>query len=168
MTFSGNLTASAGAAPLSGTWSVSGSGQGCDTSLPISQSGSLSISLTTQAVTRVTLQGTGCQFSGFGGVNYVSGEASASCIDGSLSGTLNFYATGSSTAAPPTTLGTPGTTTNPTGTFAEPVNTATGNYYSTLTDLSVQGRGLNFVFNRSYNSLDIYAGPLWRRLDALL
>jgi RHS repeat-associated protein len=44
--------------------------------------------------------------------------------------------------------------------FAEPVNTATGNYYSTAADLSLPGRGLAFVFSRSYNSADTYSGPL--------
>lgn len=60
----------------------------------------------------------------------------------------------------PDTLGPTGTTTNPTGSYAEPVNTATGNYYSTQTDLKVHGRGLDFVFNRFYNSQDNYQGPL--------
>lgn len=60
----------------------------------------------------------------------------------------------------PGTFGPTDTTTNPTGSFAEPVNTATGNYYSAQTDLSLRGRGLNFVFNRYYNSLDSYSGPL--------
>ena len=47
----------------------------------------------------------------------------------------------------------------------EPVNTATGNYFSSHTDLSVVGRGLPFVFNRYYNSLDAFGGPMgtgWR------
>ena len=57
-------------------------------------------------------------------------------------------------------LGAPGSTTNPTASFAEPVNTATGNYYSTMTDLALPGRGFGFVFNRYYNSLDSYSGPL--------
>lgn len=57
-------------------------------------------------------------------------------------------------------LGPPGTSTNPTGAVAEPVNTATGNYYSSHRDLFVRGRGLNFSFTRYYNSLDPYNGPL--------
>lgn len=60
----------------------------------------------------------------------------------------------------PFLLGAGGTTTNPTGSFAEPVNTATGDYYFTATDLAVNGRGIPFVFNRYYNSLDTYRGPL--------
>lgn len=61
---------------------------------------------------------------------------------------------------PTTTFGPAGTTTNPTGSFAEPVHTATGNYYSAQTDLALRGRGLKFAFNRYYNSLDSYNGPL--------
>ncbi len=49
---------------------------------------------------------------------------------------------------------------NPSGSFAEPVDTATGNYYSTHTDLAVPGKGLSFAFTRSYNSADAYSGPL--------
>jgi len=56
--------------------------------------------------------------------------------------------------------GLPGTTRIPSGSSSEPVNTATGNYYSKVTDLSVPGRGLSFVFSRSYNSADSYNGPL--------
>jgi RHS repeat-associated protein len=57
-------------------------------------------------------------------------------------------------------LGPGGTTANPTASVAEPVNTATGDYYSLHTDLAVQGRGLSFVFARHYNSLDYYSGSL--------
>ncbi len=56
--------------------------------------------------------------------------------------------------------GQAGTPRNPAGTFAEPVNTATGNYFTTITDLAVPGRGLAFIFSRSYNSADSYNGPL--------
>ena len=59
-----------------------------------------------------------------------------------------------------TLLGPGGTTANPTVSVAEPVNTATGNYYSVHTDLAVRGRGLSFAFTRQYNSLDYYSGPL--------
>jgi RHS repeat-associated protein len=43
---------------------------------------------------------------------------------------------------------------------AEPVNTATGNYTTHATDLSLPGRGLGFAFTRSYNSLDPTVGVL--------
>ncbi len=42
----------------------------------------------------------------------------------------------------------------------EPVNTATGNYWSHVVDLSYPGRGLSFSFERTYNSLDPSVGPL--------
>lgn len=48
---------------------------------------------------------------------------------------------------------------------AEPVDTATGNYVTTVTDLLLPGRGLGFAFARTYNSLDPAVGPLgpgWR------
>ena len=47
---------------------------------------------------------------------------------------------------------------------ADPVNTATGNYVSSVTDLSLPGRGLGFAFTRTYNSLDTRVstlGPGW-------
>lgn len=46
------------------------------------------------------------------------------------------------------------------GTFSDPVNTETGNYYFSQTDLAIPGRGMAFNFTRSYNSLDPYTGPL--------
>jgi len=47
----------------------------------------------------------------------------------------------------------------------DPVNTATGNYVSTVTDLALPGRGLALAFTRTYNSLDTAdgsLGPGWR------
>jgi RHS repeat-associated protein len=49
---------------------------------------------------------------------------------------------------------------NPAGFNAEPVNTATGNYYTSVTDLRLPGIGVPFAFTRSYNSLDATSGPL--------
>ena len=43
---------------------------------------------------------------------------------------------------------------------ADPVNTATGNYAFARTDLKLPGKGLGFVFERNYNSLDPQNGPL--------
>jgi RHS repeat-associated protein len=43
---------------------------------------------------------------------------------------------------------------------AEPVSTGNGNYYYQHTDLAIPGRGLPLVFQRTYNALDNYAGPL--------
>jgi len=53
-----------------------------------------------------------------------------------------------------------GSSRNVSGSASEPVNTATGNYYSTHTDIAAPGKGLSFVFTRSYNSMDPYSGPL--------
>ncbi len=61
--------------------------------------------------------------------------------------------------APPTSSGSQQN--NPTSAYAsEPVNTGTGNYYYQHTDLAIPGRGLPLAFQRSYNALDNYAGPL--------
>ena len=43
---------------------------------------------------------------------------------------------------------------------SEPVNTSTGNYFSTHNDLTVPGRGFPLAFTRSYSSEDSYNGPL--------
>jgi RHS repeat-associated protein len=56
--------------------------------------------------------------------------------------------------------GPPNTPLNPAGTFAEPVNTATGSYLSSHVDFRVKGRGLAFEFARGYASSDPYSGPL--------
>lgn len=48
---------------------------------------------------------------------------------------------------------------------SDPVNTATGNYVYSASDLTLPGRGLNLAFTRSYNSLDAGVGsfgPGWR------
>ena len=65
-------------------------------------------------------------------------------------------------AATPQTavLGGGGSPQEPSPMSTEPVNTATGNYYMTRTDLAVPGKGIPFVFTRSYNSADSYSGPL--------
>jgi RHS repeat-associated protein len=43
---------------------------------------------------------------------------------------------------------------------AEPVNTATGNYVSQVTDFSLPGRGVPLEFRRTYNSADAASGVL--------
>jgi RHS repeat-associated protein len=50
--------------------------------------------------------------------------------------------------------------TNPTASQGEPVNSATGSYYTSTTDLSLPGIGVPFTFVRSYNSGDTTSGPL--------
>ena len=57
-------------------------------------------------------------------------------------------------------LGVAGSPTNPVVARGEPVSTATGNYYYQHADLAIPGRGIPLVFQRSYNSLDSYSGPL--------
>jgi YD repeat-containing protein len=145
---------------FSGTWSVEGNGNGCGQTFPVSSNGSVTGSLSPNNVLRVQFSVGQCSLTALGTSPYAAeGGVPASCVDPSLSGNLGYtFSTGS--AAPPTTLGNSGTTTNPTGSFAEPVNTATGNYYLTVTDLSVHGRGLNFVWDRYYNSRDGSNGPL--------
>jgi len=50
---------------------------------------------------------------------------------------------------------------NKTSAYAtEPVNTGNGNYYYQHADFTISSRGLPLVFQRSYNSLGNYAGPL--------
>ncbi|MBX7133995.1 MAG: S-layer homology domain-containing protein [Fimbriimonadaceae bacterium] len=61
---------------------------------------------------------------------------------------------------PYNSLGAPGGPSNPAGSSAEPINTATGNYYTSHTDLALPGKGLGFAFTRFYNSADPYSGPL--------
>ena len=57
------------------------------------------------------------------------------------------------------TLGSTGTP-NPSATIAEPINTATGNYFYQQNDLQFPGRGLPLAFIRTYNSLNTASGPL--------
>jgi RHS repeat-associated protein len=50
--------------------------------------------------------------------------------------------------------------TNPTAMQGEPVDSATGNYNTSATDLSLPGIGVAFALTRSYNSGDASNGPL--------
>jgi len=43
---------------------------------------------------------------------------------------------------------------------SEPINTGNGNYFYQHADLLIPGRGIGVAFQRSYNSLDNYSGPL--------
>ena len=49
---------------------------------------------------------------------------------------------------------------NPSGYFAEPVDTATGAYSTSETDARLQSAGIPFTFTRSYTSSNTYTGPL--------
>ena len=60
---------------------------------------------------------------------------------------------------PPSSLGSTATTSQ-NGFTQEPIDTATGNYFLSRTDLTVPGKGLAFAFTGTYNSLDTYSGPL--------
>ncbi len=61
---------------------------------------------------------------------------------------------------PPPGTGSAGTSQNPQLPLAEPISTGNGNYYYTHTDFVIPGRGLPLAFQRSYNTLDNYSGPL--------
>jgi YD repeat-containing protein len=63
---------------------------------------------------------------------------------------------------------------NPTATAGDGVNTATGSYHTSATDLSLSGDGVPFALTRSYNSADHASGPFgtgwtsslgWRIVD---
>jgi RHS repeat-associated protein len=49
---------------------------------------------------------------------------------------------------------------NPTGYFADPVNSFTGAFTASSTDVSLPGVGFPFAFTRSYTSADTTGGPL--------
>lgn len=49
---------------------------------------------------------------------------------------------------------------NPTNCLSDPVNTATGNFYTSETDLALPGPGVTFEFSRNYNSASSASGPL--------
>src|ERR1017187_6597919 len=90
------------------------------------------------------------------------GELATSGLSVSFQTALNLTGRGLTVAfgtnPPPTSPPPPATTlggassVNPVGMTQEPVNTATGDYFNSVTDLSVPGRGMNFNFTRSYNS----------------
>jgi RHS repeat-associated protein len=73
--------------------------------------------------------------------------------------------TSSSAPAVPPNIGLPGgggagDNLNQVGIFAEPVSTNNGNYYYRHTDFAIPARGMPLAFERSYNTLDNYSGPL--------
>jgi RHS repeat-associated protein len=77
--------------------------------------------------------------------------------NGNLLASAELYipAPGSLSSTPIGAIGT----NNPQMTYAEPVATGNGNYFYQHTDLSIPGRGMPLVFERSYNTLDSYSGP---------
>jgi RHS repeat-associated protein len=73
-------------------------------------------------------------------------------------GTLTVQVSG--TLPPPPNIGSAQNSTDHQVSIAEPVSTGNGNYYYPHMDFTVAGRGMPLVFQRSYNTLDNYAGPL--------
>jgi RHS repeat-associated protein len=61
---------------------------------------------------------------------------------------------------PPASNGIPSPQQRPVATTSEPIDTSSGNYYYQHVDASVPGNSLPVVFERTYNSLDNYVGPL--------
>ncbi|MGD0273234.1 MAG: DUF6531 domain-containing protein [Gaiellaceae bacterium] len=55
-----------------------------------------------------------------------------------------------------------------TTTWADPVNSATGNFYQSVTDISIPGAGIPFSLERTYNSRDDAVGVLDRGWSASL
>jgi RHS repeat-associated protein len=64
-----------------------------------------------------------------------------------------------SIAPPSPSIGNTGNTNQQTF-FAEPVSTGNGNYFYQHTDFVIPGRGVSLLFQRAYNTLDNYSGPL--------
>jgi RHS repeat-associated protein len=88
-------------------------------------------------------------------------------IGGGLQGGNNITVSnmeiwGSLALTPPPTMSTIGgpSQVSQNGFTSEPIDTATGDYYVTHTDVTALGKGLPFNFTRAYNSLDSYNGPL--------
>src|ERR1035437_6470659 len=81
-----------------------------------------------------------------------------------IQGTLTVeFAIGPTTnlgiSPPPVGVGSPAN--NNTNAFSqEPINTGNGNYYYGHADFAIPGRGLPLLFQRNYNAIDNYAGPL--------
>lgn len=69
---------------------------------------------------------------------------------------------GQALSSAPPLIGPVGGPSNPSGSAAETVNTATGNYYYQHTDLTLPGRGLGLAFTRTYNAQDATDGPFGR------
>lgn len=67
---------------------------------------------------------------------------------------------GGGTYGEPTATGPGGWAENPTVGESDPVNTATGSYYTSATDLSLPGVGVPFAQTRTYNSADPATGTL--------
>jgi RHS repeat-associated protein len=113
--------------------------------------------------------GTGVAVDGAGNA-YVTGSTSSTDFPTvnarypTLKGETDAFVTKIASNDPPPSviLGPVGGPSNPTGVAAEPVNTATGNYYYQHTDLTLPGRGVGFALTRTYNAQDGMDGPFGR------
>ena len=139
---------------------------------PTPQTGTITVITNNIAATFTISDGNGNNFQGSGGsfsqaappgtytIRYadVPGFITPPSTTASLSagGTINFSGT---YIALPQPLGSTGPT-NQQQFVAEPVSSGTGNYYYQHTDFSIPGRGKSLVFQRTYNTLDNYSGPL--------
>jgi len=85
--------------------------------------------------------------------NIVVNTISIACPDSFGPGFIGPGLPSSSTLGPPSSS-------NPVGTTSEPISTSNGNYVYQHTDLTIPGRGTPLVFQRGYNTLDNYSGPL--------
>ena len=129
---------------------------------------SLSLDFTSQSyspncgdsVTALTAAGVSGTFPDIEGGNLPSNGTWQATSGGTTAG-ATVYCT--PPAVPPgQTYGTGGSddSVNPSGYYAEPVDTATGAYSTTETDASLAGIGIPFSFTRSYTSANTYSGPL--------
>ncbi|MCC6363105.1 MAG: hypothetical protein IT165_06240 [Bryobacterales bacterium] len=112
---------------------------------------------TTTTAAQLTIPGSG-SFT----FNYASSQSSAVGVyeawtvdSASKRSTSGYF-----TINTPTTSSVNGPCGGNSGCSGDPINTATGNYGYQHADLTIAGRGIPFVFGRSYNSLDTTPGPM--------
>jgi RHS repeat-associated protein len=115
-----------------------------------------------------TISAGGSAFNGTGAINATGTFNFDVCTPGASYTTgsgMNYASGAGSNACGPTSqitagLGACGNRTNPQACSAEPISTGNGNYYYQHTDLAMSGNRMPILFQRSYNSLDTYFGPL--------
>ncbi len=71
-----------------------------------------------------------------------------------------IFSDGNPPVIAPPIIGATGGPTNQQLPVSEPISTGNGNYYYQPTDFVIPGRGMPLVFQRTYNALDNYSGPL--------
>lgn len=156
--------------PTSVVYQASGGKAGTDTKTPVARqgvNGDLNTA-TTYQLARSTLLSIGIPRNDYFLVgptgNTQSSNFASAVQDGRLSVGSGPDICGFCPCPPPSNcnppgLGAPGSN-NRQGTVAEPVSTGNGNYFYQHADFSIPGRGLQLVFQRSYNSQDNSSGPL--------